>query len=151
MQIAAIIKASLLILSIIGVVCAGYSNERLDTLYQYYMGYTEQHISHVVLQNEEELTSFLQKTGYDNEKALKKPSITIDFGKLAVFAFAGWPCTIITILEDSANVTVQYREDYRDRDPNDRRKYMRPSNVVAIYAIPNTSKKILFKDVTGNK
>ena len=144
-----IVLSSILLIS--GAGCAVYCNVKLDTLYQYSMGCHEQHLSTKIFMNGEVLESFLQKTEYKNNKAIKKPASTPDFNKQTFFAFSGWPCTIINILEDSTKITLQYSEDCREIDPNDRREYSRPQNVVAVYAVPHTSKKILFKDIKGNK
>ena len=130
------------------VVDAETCNLKLDTLYHYYMGYYEQHLTTGVLSNEDELISFLQKTGYNKERAMKTTAVTQDFSKKTVFVFAGWPCTVINILEDSTEITLQYREEYRRTGTDDGVEYARPANIAVIYAIPRTGKSIAFIDIT---
>ena len=133
------------ILLIVGAADAENINVRFDTLYYYYTGNFEQHLITVIVKNQEELTSVLRKTGYNNEKAMKNPAVTTDFSKQTVFAFAGWPCTIIKIIEDSTMIVIHYREDYRNIDTSDDdREYARPANVALICTIPHTDKPITF-------
>lgn len=140
------------ILLIVGAVDAEKINVRFDTLYYYYTGNFEQHLITVIVRNQEELTSVLWKTGYNNGKAMKKPAVTTDFSKQTVFAFAGWPCTIIKIIEDSTSIDIHYKEDYRNIDTrNDDREYARPANVALICAIPYTDKSIAFLNTTRKK
>jgi hypothetical protein len=137
------------ILQIVSAASAENLNNRFDTLYYYFTGYFEPHLITVIVKNQEELTSVLQKTGYNSKKAMKKPAFAPDFCKQTVFAFAGWPCTIINIIEDSTTISIHYREDYRDIDSsNDDREYSRPANVAMIAAIPLTGKTITFVNST---
>lgn len=147
----AIIKMSLFfpILFFSGAADQGHSNIEIDTLYRYYIRYHEQHLSTVILSNEKELTGFLASTGFKADRAIKKPDFAPDFSKHTLFAFAGWPCTIINIFEDSVKIIVHYKEDYRNIDSDKGPEYSRPANEAVVYAISRTNKTIEFVEVSG--
>jgi len=149
----AIIKMSLFfpILFCSGASFRGYCDVKFDTIYHYYMRYYEQHLSTVILQNEKALSDFLTQTGFNDDDAIKKPASLPDFSKYTVFAFAGWPCTIIKILEDSAKITVHYQENYRDMDTANGLAYSRPANEAIVYVISRTDKPIEFLNVSRKK
>lgn len=130
--------------------CSVFSKSNINTLCLYELSYFEEHLTKKIFNNDSNLTSFMDTTGYKDSRIIKGKKTTPDFNKFVYFAFAGWPCTITNIIEKKDSVIVQYKEEFRNTNNSHRIAPSRPVSVAAVYYIPFTKKTIVFFDCTND-
>ncbi len=123
---------------------------KIDTLCAYGLSFFERHLTKVVFETENKLTSFLDSTGYKTSRVSKDMSVKPDFRRSVYFAFAGWPCKITNIIEKNDSLIVIYKEEYRDTKNSDGIVHSSPASIVVVYYIPFTKKGIVFLDKTNS-